>query len=135
MPTTGTSRRPLRPWIATLPWCPIEPNPHDSYGEILRMDGKFDAALEQYRISVRMDPNFGSELGIADTLALMGKGQAGARGVREGDRVRRQPGRQGAIRIAIRPDLDSRGQSQAGRKSAGGSGQTCARRWTGATGS
>lgn len=54
---------------------PNEPNPHDSYGEILRMDGKFDAALEQYRISVRMDPNFGSELGIADTLALMGKGQ------------------------------------------------------------
>ncbi|MGH9500264.1 MAG: tetratricopeptide repeat protein [Terriglobales bacterium] len=55
---------------------PDEPNPHDSYGEILRMNGKFDAALEQYRTSVRMDPNFGSELGIADTLALMGKGQA-----------------------------------------------------------
>jgi len=52
---------------------PDEPNPHDSYGEILRMDGKFDAALEQYHISVRMDPNFGSELGVADTLALMGK--------------------------------------------------------------
>ncbi|MGO9126312.1 MAG: tetratricopeptide repeat protein [Terriglobales bacterium] len=54
---------------------PDEPNPHDSYGEILRMDGKFEAALEQYRTSVRMDPNFGSEQGIADTLALMGKEQ------------------------------------------------------------
>jgi tetratricopeptide (TPR) repeat protein len=54
---------------------PNEPNPHDSYGEILRMDGKFEAALEQYRASVRMDPNFGSELGVADTLALMGKEQ------------------------------------------------------------
>jgi len=54
---------------------PNEPNPQDSYGEILRMDGKFDAALEHYRTSVRMDPTFGSELGIADTLALMGKGQ------------------------------------------------------------
>lgn len=52
---------------------PDQPNPHDSYGELLRMDGKFDAALEQYRLSVRMDPNFGSELGIADTYALMGK--------------------------------------------------------------
>ena len=52
---------------------PDQPNPRDSYGEILRMDGKFDAALEQYRMSVRMDPNFGSELGVADTLALMGK--------------------------------------------------------------
>jgi tetratricopeptide (TPR) repeat protein len=52
---------------------PDQPNPQDSYGEILRMDGKFDAALEHYRMSVRMDPNFGSELGVADTLALMGK--------------------------------------------------------------
>jgi Flp pilus assembly protein TadD len=54
---------------------PDEPNPHDSYGEILRMDGKFDAALEQYRAAVHMDPNFGSEVGVADTLALMGKEQ------------------------------------------------------------
>src|SRR5271163_534147 len=54
---------------------PNEPNPHDSYGEILRMDGKFDAALEQYRAAVHMDANFGSEVGVADTLALMGKEQ------------------------------------------------------------
>jgi tetratricopeptide (TPR) repeat protein len=52
---------------------PDQPNPHDSYGEILRMAGKLDAALEQYRISIRIDPNFGSELGVADTYALMGK--------------------------------------------------------------
>jgi tetratricopeptide (TPR) repeat protein len=52
---------------------PDEPNPHDSYGEILRMDGKFDEALEQYRMSIRTDPSFGSEVGVADTLALMGK--------------------------------------------------------------
>ncbi len=52
---------------------PDQPNPHDSYGEILRMAGKFDAALEQYRTSIRIDPNFGSEVGVADTYALMGK--------------------------------------------------------------
>ncbi len=52
---------------------PDQPNPHDSYGEILRMAGKFDAALEQYRMSIRIDPNFGSELGVADTYAVMGK--------------------------------------------------------------
>jgi tetratricopeptide (TPR) repeat protein len=52
---------------------PDQPNPHDSYGEILRMAGKFDAALEQYRMSIRIDPNFGSEVGVADTYALMGK--------------------------------------------------------------
>jgi tetratricopeptide (TPR) repeat protein len=52
---------------------PDQPNPHDSYGEILRLAGKFDAALEQYRASIRIDPNFGSELGVADTYAVMGK--------------------------------------------------------------
>ena len=52
---------------------PDQPNPHDSYGEILRLAGKFDAALEQYRISIKIDPNFGSELGVADTYAVMGK--------------------------------------------------------------
>jgi len=52
---------------------PDQPNAHDSYGEILRMAGKLDGALEQYRMSIRIDPNFGSELGVADTYALMGK--------------------------------------------------------------
>jgi len=52
---------------------PDQPNPHDSYGELLRLAGKFDAALEQYRASIRIDPDFGSELGVADTYALMGK--------------------------------------------------------------
>src|ERR1700733_7213956 len=52
---------------------PDQPNPHDSYGEILRMAGKLDAALEQYRMSIRIDPNFGSEVGVADTYALMGR--------------------------------------------------------------
>jgi tetratricopeptide (TPR) repeat protein len=54
---------------------PDQPNPHDSYGEILRMAGKFDAALEQYRASIHCDPMFGSELGVADTYALMGREQ------------------------------------------------------------
>jgi tetratricopeptide (TPR) repeat protein len=54
---------------------PDEPNPHDSYGEILRMAGKFDAAVQQYRECIHIDPNFGSELGLADTYALMGKEQ------------------------------------------------------------
>jgi tetratricopeptide (TPR) repeat protein len=52
---------------------PDQPNPHDSYGEILRMAGKLDAALEQFRMSIRIDPNFGSEVGVADTYAVMGK--------------------------------------------------------------
>ena len=54
---------------------PEQPNPHDSYGEILRMAGKFEGALQEYRTSIRLDPGFGSEVGVADTYAVMGKEQ------------------------------------------------------------
>ena len=58
---------------------PKEPNPHDSYGELLRMAGHFDDALAHYRMALKVDPNFASsQVGIADTYALMGH-QAQAR--------------------------------------------------------
>lgn len=52
---------------------PDQPNPYDSYGEILRMAGQYDAALDKYRMAIRVDPTFGSELGVADTYAVMGR--------------------------------------------------------------
>ena len=53
---------------------PNEPNPHDTYAEILRMAGKFDEALAEYRMSLKVDPGFvESQLGLADTYALMGE--------------------------------------------------------------
>jgi tetratricopeptide (TPR) repeat protein len=52
---------------------PKEPNPQDSFGEILRMAGQFNSALEHYRAALAIDPNFNtSQVGIADTYALMG---------------------------------------------------------------
>ncbi|HZO99345.1 MAG TPA: tetratricopeptide repeat protein [Terriglobia bacterium] len=58
---------------------PNEPNPHDSYGELLRMAGHFDEALSHYRMALKVDPKFASsQVGIADTYALMGN-QAQAR--------------------------------------------------------
>jgi tetratricopeptide (TPR) repeat protein len=52
---------------------PSLPNPQDSYAEILRMSGNFQAALEHYRASLAIDPQFSfSLLGVADTYALMG---------------------------------------------------------------
>jgi tetratricopeptide (TPR) repeat protein len=57
-------------YIALLP---KEPNPQDSYGEISRMSGNYDAALEHYQDALKIDPGFiSSQLGIADTYALMG---------------------------------------------------------------
>lgn len=63
-------------YVAVLP---KEPNPHDSYGELLRMAGHFDEALVHYRMALKVDPKFASsQVGIADTYALMGN-QARAR--------------------------------------------------------
>lgn len=58
---------------------PKEPNPNDSYGELLRMAGHFDQSLDHYRKALKIDPTFASsQVGIADTYALMGN-QAQAR--------------------------------------------------------
>jgi tetratricopeptide (TPR) repeat protein len=52
---------------------PKEPNPQDSYGELLRMAGNFDAALIHYRAALKIDPDFvSSQVGLGDTYALMG---------------------------------------------------------------
>lgn len=63
-------------YVAALPNLP---NPQDSYAEILRMSGNFDAAIEHYRAALKIDPEFDySQLGLGDTYALMGH-QAHAR--------------------------------------------------------
>jgi tetratricopeptide (TPR) repeat protein len=55
---------------------PNEPNPHDSYGEMLRLSGRFDDALEQYRIALKIDPTFYiSQKELGETYAVMGQGE------------------------------------------------------------
>jgi tetratricopeptide (TPR) repeat protein len=57
-------------YVALLP---KEPNPQDSYGELLRMAGNFEASLPHYRAALQIDPDFvSSQVGLADTYALMG---------------------------------------------------------------
>jgi tetratricopeptide (TPR) repeat protein len=52
---------------------PHEPNPQDSWAEVLRMAGEYGKALDHYRKALGLDPKFvSSQLGIADTYALMG---------------------------------------------------------------
>ncbi len=52
---------------------PKEPNPQDSYGELKRMAGQFDSALQHYQAALKIDPDFvTSQLGLGDTYALMG---------------------------------------------------------------
>jgi tetratricopeptide (TPR) repeat protein len=55
---------------------PNEPNPHDSYGEMLRLSGRFDDALAQYHIALKIDPTFYiSQKELGETYALMGQGE------------------------------------------------------------
>jgi tetratricopeptide (TPR) repeat protein len=57
-------------YVAALP---NDSNPQDSYAEILRMAGQFDKAIEHYRASLAINPEFyASAFGIADTYSLMG---------------------------------------------------------------
>jgi tetratricopeptide (TPR) repeat protein len=69
---------------------PEEPNPHDSYAEVLRMAGRLNEAMTQYQEALKINPRF-SLLGVADTYALMGnQEQARAtyqRGIRESETI------------------------------------------------
>jgi tetratricopeptide (TPR) repeat protein len=57
-------------YIAALPH---DANPQDSYAEVLRMAGHFNQAIEHYRASLAINPNFySSQFGLADTYSLMG---------------------------------------------------------------
>jgi tetratricopeptide (TPR) repeat protein len=57
-------------YVALLP---TEPNPQDSYGELLRMAGNFEGSLQHYHAALKIDQDFvTSQVGLADTYALMG---------------------------------------------------------------
>jgi tetratricopeptide (TPR) repeat protein len=53
---------------------PNDPNPYDSYAELLLKMGKFDESIVQYRKALAIDPNFiASYVGIAADLMYQGK--------------------------------------------------------------
>jgi tetratricopeptide (TPR) repeat protein len=53
---------------------PGQPNPHDSYGEMLRFAARYDEALAQYRLALKIDPTFYiSQKELGETYSLMGK--------------------------------------------------------------
>lgn len=56
-----------------ITFLPNEPNPHDSYGEMLRFAGRYDEALQQYRLALKLDPGFYiSQKELGETFSLMG---------------------------------------------------------------
>jgi tetratricopeptide (TPR) repeat protein len=58
---------------------PGDPNPYDSYAELLLKMGRFDEAIAQYRKALAIEPNFlASHFGIAAAQMYMGKANEAA---------------------------------------------------------
>ena len=54
---------------------PDDPNPHDSYAELLLRMGRFDDSIASYRKALKADPHFLSAyIGIVNDQVLLGKG-------------------------------------------------------------
>jgi tetratricopeptide (TPR) repeat protein len=53
---------------------PKDPNPYDSYAELLMKTGRFDESIAQYRKALALDPHFiASYFGISSDLMFQGK--------------------------------------------------------------
>jgi len=63
--------RSFREYIRLIP---DDPNPYDSYAELLMHQDRFEAAIEQYREALRHDRTFGaSRIGISANLIFLGR--------------------------------------------------------------
>jgi tetratricopeptide (TPR) repeat protein len=52
---------------------PDQPNPHDSYAELLQSLGKYDESIEHYTMALKLDPSFySSDFGIGHNYAFKG---------------------------------------------------------------
>ncbi|MGA9120291.1 MAG: tetratricopeptide repeat protein [Bacteroidota bacterium] len=52
---------------------PDQPNPHDSYAELLLKEGKYDDAITSYSKALSLDPSFfNSEIGLATAYSFKG---------------------------------------------------------------
>lgn len=70
-PDTNKAVASLKRYIAMDP---SSPNPEDSMGEVLRYAGDDQGSLEHFSAALQIDPTFfNSQLGLGDTLTLMGK--------------------------------------------------------------
>jgi len=67
----GNAEQAFKNYIALIP---KDPNPYDSYAELLLKMGRFDESIKQYQKALAVEPNFiNSHFGIAANLMYQGK--------------------------------------------------------------
>ena len=88
---------------------PNDPNPYDSYAELLLKMGRFDESIVQYRKALAIDSNFiNSHQGIASALMYQGKPDAAAAELRKiSDKARSDAERRTALFALTIVDVDS----------------------------
>ena len=77
---------------------PDDPNPHDSYAELLMRMGRFDDSIGQYRQALKVDPHFQSAyIGIANNQIFQGKGDDARKSLKEAMAKARNDGEKRAL--------------------------------------
>ena len=70
----GKTKKAERHFKAYLRILPDAANPHDSYAEFLRKEGRFDEAIEHYKKAIAYSPGFlASHKGLADSYLFKGE--------------------------------------------------------------
>ncbi len=70
----GNDAAAERAFLSYIALVPNDPNPYDSYAELLMKTGRFDASIAQYRKALAIDPHFGgSFVGIAANHMYAGR--------------------------------------------------------------
>ena len=67
----GEAEQAFKKYVELIP---DDPNPYDSYAELLMKMGRFDESIAQYRKALEQNPQFApSYIGIASNLMFQGK--------------------------------------------------------------
>jgi tetratricopeptide (TPR) repeat protein len=78
---------------------PHDPNPYDSYAELLMRTGRFDESIAQYRKALSIDRHFtGSHFGIASDLIFQGKHE---QALAEAGKLQTAAQNDGGLRLAM----------------------------------
>ena len=94
---------------------PGDPNPYDSYAELLMKTGRFEESIKNYEKALSVDPNFiASYIGIGNNHVFMGKPEEARKSLRQAGGGRAQRRRAAAGALLDRDVVRARGRDGQG---------------------